>query len=100
MNIQPMYSFDTSKQDEKYELLKNKLHNAGLNRLQVNISVLTAQGQSNKEIANLTHVTERTVKYNLTLIYYKLKLKSRAQLIVTCLPYLDQDNQLNESETK
>lgn len=43
---------------------------------------LVAKGLSNKEVANLLFVTEKTVKFHLTNIYKKLGLKSRAQLIV------------------
>jgi PAS domain S-box-containing protein len=41
---------------------------------------LTAQGLSNKEIANTLHITEATVKYHVSQILERLHLKSRYQL--------------------
>ncbi|WP_374029758.1 response regulator transcription factor [Bdellovibrio bacteriovorus] len=41
-----------------------------------------AKGYSNKEIAEMLFVTEKTVKFHLTNIYKKEDVKSRAQLIV------------------
>jgi hypothetical protein len=46
------------------------------------------KGLSNKEVANQLFVTEKTVKFHLTNIYKKMNVKSRAQLIVWCLPHL------------
>jgi two-component system NarL family response regulator len=41
---------------------------------------LTAQGLSNKEIANALHITEATVKYHVSQILKRLHLQSRYQL--------------------
>jgi two-component system NarL family response regulator len=41
---------------------------------------LTAQGLSNKEIANTLYITEATVKYHVSQILERLQLKSRYQL--------------------
>lgn len=41
---------------------------------------LTAQGLSNKEIANTLHITEATVKYHVSQILKRLHLQSRYQL--------------------
>ena len=49
---------------------------------------MVAKGLSNKEVANQLFVTEKTVKFHLTNIYRKFQVKSRAQLIVWCLPFL------------
>ena len=38
-------------------------------------------GKSNKEISELLFVTEKTVKFHLTSIYKKTRVKSRAQLL-------------------
>jgi hypothetical protein len=39
-------------------------------------------------VAGQLFVTEKTVKFHLTNIYKKMSVKSRAQLIVWCLPHL------------
>src|ERR1700743_1707843 len=44
---------------------------------------------SNKEVASQLFVTEKTVKFHLTNIYKKMAVKSRAQLIVWCVPHVD-----------
>lgn len=49
---------------------------------------LVGQGLSNKDVANQMLITEKTTKFHLTNIYKKLNVKSRAQLIVMCLPYM------------
>lgn len=46
------------------------------------------KGLSNKEVANGLFVTEKTVKFHMTNIMKKMKLKSRAEVIVTCQPHL------------
>ena len=46
-------------------------------------------------------VTEKTVKFHLTNIYKKMDVKSRAQLIVWCMPHTQfvNQNQPNQNET-
>ena len=39
-----------------------------------------------KRVASRLFVTEKTVKFHLTNIYKKMTLRSRAQLIVWCMP--------------
>jgi PAS domain S-box-containing protein len=51
-----------------------------LTRRQNEVLELTAQGLSNKEIANTLHITEATVKYHVSQILERLHLKSRYQL--------------------
>jgi len=51
-----------------------------LTRRQNEVLDLTAQGLSNKEIANSLHITEATVKYHVSQILERLQLKSRYQL--------------------
>lgn len=41
-----------------------------------------AKGLRNKEIAEVSQVTEKTVKFHLTNIYKKLGVKSRGQAII------------------
>ena len=45
------------------------------------VADLVAKGYSNREVADLLYVTIRTVEANLTRIYAKLGIRSRAQLI-------------------
>lgn len=68
--------------------LAQMLMDAKLSFKEVQVADLTARGLSNKEIANQMFVTEKTVKFHLTNIYKKLNVKSRAQLIVKCLPLM------------
>jgi PAS domain S-box-containing protein len=51
-----------------------------LTRRQNEVLELTAQGLSNKAIANTLHITEATVKYHVSQILERLHLKSRYQL--------------------
>ena len=44
------------------------------------IAALAVEGQSNKEIAAALHLSPKTVEWNLSRIYAKLGIRSRAQL--------------------
>lgn len=68
--------------------LFNVLVMKGLTNREAEVAVLTSKGLSNKEIGNQLFVTEKTVKFHLMNIYKKMNLKSRAQLIVWCLPHI------------
>lgn len=67
-------------------MLKEVLIREGLSNREAEVAELVTQGLSNKEVANRLFVTEKTVKFHLTNIYKKMNVKSRAQLIVWCLP--------------
>lgn len=67
--------------------MQQVLLNKGLSQREVEVAVLVAKGLSNKEVAGLLFVTEKTVKFHLTNIYKTMKLHSRAQLIVWCIPH-------------
>jgi len=67
---------------------KTTLETKGLFDSEIDITELVTKGLSNAEISNQLFVSERDVKLHLTNIYSKLGLKSRAQLIVWCLPLL------------
>ena len=69
--------------------LQNILIQKGLSNREAQVADLVTRGLSNKEIGNQLFITEKTVKFHLVNIYAKMFLKSRAQLIVWCLPYLD-----------
>lgn len=69
-------------------MLKDALINRGLSNREVEVTELVSTGLSNKEVAKRLFVTEKTVKFHLTNIYKKMSIKSRAQLIVWCLPHM------------
>ena len=68
--------------------IEYKLRTVGLSNREVEVAKVVALGKSNKEVASRLFVTEKTIKFHLTNIYKKLKIKSRAQLIVWCAPHL------------
>jgi len=67
-------------------MLREVLIKEGLSNREAEVAELVTQGLSNKEVAARLFVTEKTVKFHLTNIYKKMNVKSRAQLIVWCLP--------------
>jgi len=68
-------------------MLREILTQKGLSNREAEVAELVVKGLSNKEVANQLFVTEKTVKFHLTNIYKKMNVKSRAQLIVWCMPY-------------
>lgn len=68
-------------------MLRDVLIQKGLSNREAEVAELVTKGMSNKEVANQLFVTEKTVKFHLTNIYKKMSVKSRAQLIVWCLPH-------------
>src|ERR1700748_727302 len=69
-------------------MLRDVLIQKGLSNREAEVAELVTKGLSNKEVANQLFVTEKTVKFHLTNNYKKMNVKSRAQLIVWCLPHL------------
>ena len=69
-------------------MLRETLIQKGLSNREAEVAVLVSQGLPNKEVAEKLFVTEKTVKFHLTNIYKKMSVKSRAQLIVWCLPHM------------
>ncbi len=69
-------------------MLRETLIQKGLSNREAEVAVLVSQGLPNKEVAEKLFVTEKTVKFHLTNIYKKMCVKSRAQLIVWCLPHM------------
>lgn len=90
-------------------MLRDVLIQKGLSNREAEVAELVTKGLSNKEVANQLFVTEKTVKFHLTNIYKKMNVKSRAQLIVWCLPHLGfvekdekpvvQENAINMGQT-
>jgi DNA-binding CsgD family transcriptional regulator len=70
-------------------MLKDILTQKGLSHREAEVAELVSKGLSNKEVAGQLFVTEKTVKFHLTNIYKKMAVKSRAQLIVWCVPHVD-----------
>lgn len=68
-------------------MLRDVLIQKGLSNREAEVAELVTKGLSNKEVANQLFVTEKTVKFHLTNIYKKMNVKSRAQLIVWCMPH-------------
>lgn len=69
-------------------MLHEALEAKGLSSREAEVAVLVSKGLSNKVVSEHLFVTEKTVKFHLTNIYKKLSVKSRAQLIVWCLPHM------------
>ena len=69
------------------EKLINLLIMKGLSNREAQVANLVSMGLSNKEVANQLFLTEKSVKYHLTNIYRKMNVRSRAQLIIWCLPH-------------
>ncbi len=84
-------------------MLRDVLIQKGLSNREAEVAELVTKGLSNKEVANQLFVTEKTVKFHLTNIYKKMNVKSRAQLIVWCLPHLGfvekEDRQISTENT-
>lgn len=82
-------------------MLRDILIQKGLSNREAEVAELVSKGLSNKEVANQLFVTEKTVKFHLTNIYKKMNVKSRAQLIVWCLPHLGfVESEANRDQTQ
>ena len=82
-------------------MLRDILIEKKLSNREAEVAELVSKGLSNKEVANQLFVTEKTVKFHLTNIYKKMNVKSRAQLIVWCMPHTRFVNsQENQNEVK
>jgi len=79
-------------------MLKDFLIKKGLSNREAEVAVLVSQGLPNKEVAERLFVTEKTVKFHLTNIYKKMNVKSRAQLIVWCLPAMNFAEEAKQSQ--
>lgn len=79
--------YKTTNKGESMNTLKQVLKEKGLTLRESEAVELVSKGLSNKEIANMMFLTEKTVKFHLTNTYKKIGVKSRAQLIVFTMPY-------------
>ncbi|MEQ1877779.1 MAG: helix-turn-helix transcriptional regulator [Bdellovibrionia bacterium] len=78
-------------------MLRDVLTQRGLSNREAEVAELVTKGLSNKEVASQLFVTEKTVKFHLTNIYKKMNVKSRAQLIVWCMPHMSFAEEANEA---
>lgn len=69
-------------------MLRKALRYMELVGLEIIVAELATEGLSNKEIAESLGLTESVVKIDLISAQTKLGLRSRAQLIVWCLPHI------------
>jgi DNA-binding CsgD family transcriptional regulator len=67
-------------------MIREELIRHGLSNREIEVVKWISQGLSNFDASQKLFVSEKTVKFHLTNIYKKLKVKSRAELIVWCLP--------------
>jgi LuxR family transcriptional regulator, positive regulator of biofilm formation len=81
-------------------MLRDVLTQKGLSNREAEVAELVTKGLSNKEVASQLFVTEKTVKFHLTNIYKKMNVKSRAQLIVWCMPHLSFAEDANEAQAQ
>lgn len=79
-------------------MLKEILLQKGLSRREAEVAVLVSKGLRNKEVADQLFIEEKTVKFHLTNVYKKMKIKARAQLIVWCMPHISFEEQRRGSE--
>lgn len=71
----------------KYEELNQYLiEQRNLTKREAEIADLVVQALSNMEISNILYITEKSVRFHLENIYRKMEIKTRAELIVDCLP--------------
>ena len=64
------------------------LSSKDISKRQASVVILTCMGLSNKNIAEALCVTEKTVKCHLTVVFKKLKINHRGELL-WALPMLD-----------
>lgn len=68
--------------------LERVLDSQGLTPREIEVCQLVSEGMSNQEVADDLKVALVTVKFHLQNIFKKMEIKSRAQLIVYCLPFV------------
>jgi len=77
------YRFERDVLVRPKQISSDYLKELGLSRRSVEIALLAAQGESNREIATQLEITERTVEKQMQGIFFVLNVSSRAKLIVT-----------------
>lgn len=61
------------------------LGQANLTPREIEVLKLVASGKADKEIATILRISVRTVRYHISNIFRKVKVSTRAQLIVIAL---------------
>lgn len=69
-------------------MLEQTLIERGLSRREAEVGRCVAKGMTNKEVAELLCISEKTVKFHLTSIYKKLCMKNRTALAIWAQPLL------------
>jgi len=77
-------------------MLRGILIEKGLSNRELDVAVLVSKALTNREIGERLYISEKTVKFHVTSIFKKMNVKSRAQLIVWCVPHLN----FSEDQTK
>ena len=63
-----------------------RIEDAKLSPAQTRVALLILRGHSNLECANQLFVTEKTIKFHASAIYYTCGVRSRSELIAKYLP--------------
>ncbi len=69
-------------------MYSNVFSEFGLTDKEASVAKLVCTGKSNLEASKRLNLKEKTVKFHLTNIYRKLKIKSRSQLVLWSTKYI------------
>lgn len=83
-------SFKTLQQRNQGGSFQNSEYLSLLTERERGVALAVAQGATNKEVARLLDITERTVKAHLSAIFKKLAVRDRLQLILKLAPVAEQ----------
>lgn len=68
----------------------------GLTKRQLEIVEAMTQNSTHKQIAEKLFISDKTVKFHLTLIYMKLKVKNKAELLMLIYQWLERKEEPNK----
>lgn len=72
--------------------ITEQMRNRGLSKRQAEVAFMVCQGYTNRQIGEKLFITEKSVKFHLTDVFRKLRVRNRLQLAVMALS--PQSNQL------
>jgi LuxR family transcriptional regulator, positive regulator of biofilm formation len=72
-------------------LLIEKLKEKGLSKREIEVCCEIIKGITAKQVGDMLFVTEKTIKFHLTNIHKKIGVRSRPELIVFCIPFLNEE---------